>query len=583
MKQHTIIIIFTIIALSAVAISLLAYFISHSKKHEFAPISTLNTTTISNGSNNSQVTNSFTTKTNQFNNPTTSTSYAVKDSTSNTLITASTKNAQIQSTFQTTNIDTTGQKIITSGNAQTSIFITSTMKSSLYTTLASSTKQDVGTTDTNQLTMTNKQDGIISTNQNTAGTIGIVETITELMNITMGQTAVVSSTSLTGVTTTTVKADMSTTMGIASTQVTNNPSFMQITSTMMNNHVQTSTSTQSVFWNMDQPLNIGRSIFGSALLANGQVLVAGGYTNTSSGISQTEVYTSTGWQFATSMNAPRSNHTVTAFANNTKVLAVGGNSTSGFQTAEVYDIVNNTWIFTSTNMSSPRIRHTATLLGNGQILIAGGSNVLGISISAAELYIPSSNSFINTTNMNTERRSFTSTLLSDRSTVLVTAGANAAGTLLKTAELYINGSWILLPSIMTQHRSHHAAVLLNDGTVLIAGGGSSTPNAYSNAEIYDPTTQQFTAVGSMQYRRAALTLTLLPSGKVLATGGGDWTAGAYPLVCELYDPVTRTWSNTTMLNYGRSYHQTVLLNNYVLTTGGYDGNNRIATSEKYNL
>ncbi|CAF4202689.1 unnamed protein product [Adineta steineri] len=373
-------------------------------------------------------------------------------------------------------------------------------------------------------------------------------------------------------------------MGIGSTQVTNIPSSVKITSTMMNNKVQTSTSNQSVFSNFNTSLNTGRSNFGSALLANGQVLVAGGLINSSFLTSGTEVYTSTGWQFATPMKAARNYHTVTAFANNTKVLAAGSRNMLGQQTAEVYDIVNNTWTYTSISMSSPRYSHTATLLANGQILIVGGCNASGISISAAELYIPSSNSFINTTNMNITRSYFTSTLLSDGSTVLVTGGVNASSYLITTAELYINGSWILLSNSMTTNRANHAAVLLNDGTVLVAGGGASSSSAYLAAEIYNPTTRNFTAVGSMQYRRAAFTLTLLPSGKVLATGGADWSSGTYPLVCELYDPVTRTWSNTTMLSHGRSYHQSVLTSSFVLTMGGYDGNNtRITTSEKYNL
>ncbi|CAF1231807.1 unnamed protein product [Adineta steineri] len=350
------------------------------------------------------------------------------------------------------------------------------------------------------------------------------------------------------------------------------------------NNVQTSTSNQSVFSNFNISLNAGRSNFGSALLANGQVLVAGGQINSSAVTSGAEVYTSAGWQFAAPMKIPCGYHTVTAFANNTKVLAAGSDSTRGQQTAEVYSVVNNTWTFTSNNMSSPRFAHTATLLANGQILIAGGSNASGTSTSACELYIPSSNSFINTANMNTARFYFTSTLLSDGSTVLVTGSVNASNSAISTAELYINGSWILISNSMTQARALHAAVLLNDGTVLVVGGSGGPGSTYSTAEIYNATSQKFTAVGSMQYRRGAFTLTLLPSGKVLAVGGADWTTSTYPLVCELYDPVTRTWSNTTMLNHGRSYHQSILTNTFVLTMGGTDGNNnRLSSSERYNL
>ncbi|CAF1241440.1 unnamed protein product [Adineta steineri] len=406
----------------------------------------------------------------------------------------------------------------------------------------------------------------------------------EVASIDTFNTTIIGAITISNRVTTTVKTDMSTTMGIGSTQVTNIPSSMKTASTMMNSNVQTSTSTQSVFWNIDKSLNYGRGHFGSTILANGQVLVAGGFFNSTAVISGAEVYTSTGWQFVAPMKIPRGYHTVTAFANNTKVLAAGSDSTRGQQTAEVYSVVNNTWTFTSNNMSSPRFAHTATLLANGQILLAGGSNASGTSTSAAELYIPSSNSFINTNNMNIARSYLTSTLLSDGSTVLVTGGVNASNYLISTAELYINGSWTLLSSRMTQNRANHAAVLLNDGTVLVVGGGSSNPSAYSTAEIYNATSQKFTAVGSMQYRRGALTLTLLPSGKVLAVGGADWTLGTKPLVCELYDPVTRTWSNTSMLNHGRNFHQTVLLNNFVLTTGGYDENSNIVTSsETYNF
>ncbi|CAF4416212.1 unnamed protein product, partial [Adineta steineri] len=80
------------------------------------------------------------------------------------------------------------------------------------------------------------------------------------------------------------------------------------------NNIQTSTSNQSAFWNIDMPLNYGRSKFGSTLLANGQFLVAGGLVNSSTRISQAEVYTSTGWLPVASMIATRATHTVTAFA-----------------------------------------------------------------------------------------------------------------------------------------------------------------------------------------------------------------------------------------------------------------------------
>jgi hypothetical protein len=122
-----------------------------------------------------------------------------------------------------------------------------------------------------------------------------------------------------------------------------------------------------------------------------------------------------------------------------------------------------------------------------------------------------------------------------------------------TAELYISGSWIFTNNTMTYPRAYHAAVLLNDRNILIAGGENGGSVSHSTAEVYNSTTRTFTSVQSMKYPRASLTLTLLPSGQVLATGGIDWATYIKPATCELYDPITQTWSNTRILNNGRKF------------------------------
>jgi hypothetical protein len=74
----------------------------------------------------------------------------------------------------------------------------------------------------------------------------------------------------------------------------------------------------------------------------------------------------------------------------------------------------------------------------------------------------------------------------------------------------------------------------------------------------------------MKYRRFRFTLTLLPSGKVLATGGYDENKSSYVTVSELYDPLTRSWSNTRILQNQRVDHRSILLNDSVLTIGGWN-------------
>ncbi len=115
---------------------------------------------------------------------------------------------------------------------------------------------------------------------------------------------------------------------------------------------------------------------------------------------------------------------------------------------------------------------------------------------------------------------------------------------------------------MTVARDGHTATLLLDGRVLIAGGGSAS------AEVYDATTQMFTATGSMTLGQDARSATLLANstlpnyGKVLMAGGGN-------LIAELFDPTTGTFASTgSMVAQHLGQTATLLQNGQVLIAGG---------------
>ena len=262
-----------------------------------------------------------------------------------------------------------------------------------------------------------------------------------------------------------------------------------------------------------------------------------------------------------SMTWGRYFHTATRLADG-KVLVTGGYSTSlGYlSTAEIYNPATGSFSPTAP-LSTPRYGHTATLLPNGKVLIAGGySPYLGY-LSSAELYDPATGIFSPAGGMAFSRYVHEATLLQD-GRVLITGGYGSGP---QTAELYDPATGLFsFAASMSLGRGQHQATRLSDGRVLVTGGGGSPL-----AEIYNPASGIFTATGSLLLPRYyEHTATLLPSGKVLIVGG--YTPSGYGILAELYDPASGVFSAAGTLAVGRAYHEATLLpNGKVLLTGGY--------------
>src|SRR5258707_13489045 len=94
---------------------------------------------------------------------------------------------------------------------------------------------------------------------------------------------------------------------------------------------------------------------------------------------------------------------------------------------------------------------------------------------------------------------------------------------------------------MVEARDSHTATLLSDGKVLVTGGVDSQGVPIASAEVFDPQSGQWTAVGPLTQALGDHTATLLPNGKVLVAGG-DTNTGIALASAALCDPRTATWT-----------------------------------------
>ena len=239
---------------------------------------------------------------------------------------------------------------------------------------------------------------------------------------------------------------------------------------------------------------------------------------------------------------------------------------------------------TTNQLNSARTGHTAILLPSGSVLVVGGSGNTGL-LTSAELYNPTTGQWTATGDLTVARTGHTATLLPNGS-VLVAGGSGIAG-LLTSAELYnpTTGQWTVTGDLTLARTGHTATMLptpLPNGTVLVAGGHGSS-GLLMSAELYNPTTGQWTATGDLTLARTGHTATLLPTP---LPNGTAWVAGGHgstgPLTsAELYNPTTGQWTATGDLTAVRASHHTATLlsDGTVLVVGGQGSAGPLASFE----
>ncbi|MFO8080954.1 MAG: kelch repeat-containing protein, partial [Armatimonadota bacterium] len=174
-------------------------------------------------------------------------------------------------------------------------------------------------------------------------------------------------------------------------------------------------------------------------------------------------------------------------------------------------------------MAQSRFGHTASLLHDGRVLITGGSQFPGeITLRSAEIYDSATERFTAAGEMAEERARHTATVLDDGRVFITGGNSIEADGQLASTEIYDPATGRFTPGPpMCEPRMDHTATLLPDGRVLIAGGfnGVGTPHTLDSCEVYDPATGDFAPAESLPLPVHEHKATLLPGGRVLVTGG----------------------------------------------------------------
>ena len=286
-------------------------------------------------------------------------------------------------------------------------------------------------------------------------------------------------------------------------------------------------------WASTGSMNVARTLARAVLLSNGSVLVIGGCVNDclSATTSSAELYNPIAGTFTAtgSMVQARAEFGVTLLANG-QVLVAGGCTAydangclAVTNKAEIYNPATGTWKATGA-LRGARHAMTATLLASGKVLVAGGATAAMDAINSSEIYDPTAKTWTLGLKMVTARSDYASIMLATGK-VLFTGGENINGVSIKNAELYnpSTGTFTATGN-MTATREEHTAVLLANGNVLVSGGNKktlTTQTPLASAELYNPANGTWTATGSMSNARSGHTSTVLHNGNVVNAGGSD--------------------------------------------------------------
>ncbi len=210
------------------------------------------------------------------------------------------------------------------------------------------------------------------------------------------------------------------------------------------------------------------------------------------------------------------------------------------------------------------------LLSDHSVLVAGGGpiNFERLASGSATFQLSTVSSYAVEIG-----QGYAALTLSGKPDQIMIAGGGVTAGPLSTVQIYdyTTDSMRTIASL-NQARLRHRLLTLKDGRVLITGGvndvsANPTIQALTSAEIFDPTTETFTTLPSMNGKRMDHCMIQLADGRVWIAGG----ATAYFVgnnTTEFFDPVSNTFSNGPSIPGQAFRHRCILLGDGKVFFGG---------------
>jgi N-acetylneuraminic acid mutarotase len=166
--------------------------------------------------------------------------------------------------------------------------------------------------------------------------------------------------------------------------------------------------------------------------------------------------------------------------------------------------------------------------------------------------------------MSTPRYAFAAVALNG--SIYAIGGANASTFGLNSVEMYnpSSNTWTAVAPLLTGRANFGATSA--GGLIYVMGGLDGNFNQLNTVEVYNPATNSWSTAATMPTTRYNLAAASV-NGLVYALGGYNNSLGVYSVV-EVYSPSTNTWSEAPGMPTAREYLGADGLNGQIYAIGG---------------